>query len=487
MATAKRVAVIGAGPAGALATDALVKEHAFKTIRVFERQDKIGGTWVYNAEHSHRIPSLRALIEHRADAPVRIPSTLPCQSPKEDIISSPEFRYADSGAHEHLHSNVAPEVMASTQEPIPEVVSERMKAQYGSDAPFRHRELMREWVEDIFTRGNHLGLVELNTTLERAENVDNEWVLTLRKSISGEENDYWWQETFDYLVVATGHFYLPYVPAIPGIVEFDEKFPGRILHCKYYPELSHFEGKRVVVVGGSISAFDTLHDIRTVTKGPVISSLREPNASFGWVPFTHPHIDVRSEISSFDPETGRINFADGSSADDVDLVVFGTGYEFSFPFLPNVKVVNGRVPGLYEHVFNVDDLSLVFLGMVYGAFGIRVFEWQAVAAARVLAGHATLPSRSEMKKWEKDRVAKKGDNVSFLSLIPDFEEPYEALRAIAGDPAVGTEGRILPKYDPAWGDAFWRVVKYRQDWWQEEAEKAKRQEEARSATRSEAI
>lgn len=133
--------------------------------------------------------------------------------------------------------------MASTQEPIPEVVSERMKAQYGSDAPFRHRELMREWVEDIFTRGNHLGLVELNTTLERAENVDNEWVLTLRKSISGEENDYWWQETFDYLVVATGHFYLPYVPAIPGIVEFDEKFPGRILHCKYYPELSHFEGK----------------------------------------------------------------------------------------------------------------------------------------------------------------------------------------------------------------------------------------------------
>lgn len=105
----------------------------------------------------------------------------------------------------------------------------------------------------------------------------------------------------------------------------------------------------------------------------------------------------------------------------------------------------------------------------------------------MLAGHATLPSRSEMKKWEKDRVAKKGDNVSFLSLIPDFEEPYEALRAIAGDPAVGTEGRILPKYDPAWGDAFWRVVKYRQDWWQEEAEKAKRQEEARSATRSEAI
>ncbi|KAI0478067.1 putative dimethylaniline monooxygenase [Xylaria cf. heliscus] len=472
MTVGKRVAVIGAGPAGALATDALVKERAFETIRVFERQDKIGGTWVYNAEHTHRIPSLRALIEHRADVPVRIPASLPCQSPKDDVISSHQFRYTDSGAHEHLHSNVPPDIMASTQEPIPIIVSERIKAQYGIDAPFRHREVMREWVEGIFARGNHLNLLELNTTLERAEKVDNEWVLTLRRSIACEKNDYWWQERFDFLVVATGHFYLPYVPAIPGILEYDEKFPGRILHSKHYPELSHFEGKRVVVVGGSISAFDTLHDIRTVTKGPVISSLREPNPTFGWAPFTHPSIDVRPEISSFDPITGRIKFADGSLADDVDLVVFATGYEFSFPFLQDLKVVNGRVPGLYEHVFNINDPSLALIGMVYGAFGIRVFEWQAVAAARVLAGHAILPSRSEMEKWERDRVAKTGDNVSFLSLIPNFEEPYEALRAIAGDPVAGTEGRILPKYDPAWGDAFWGIVKYRQDWWQAEAEKA---------------
>ncbi|RYC63824.1 hypothetical protein CHU98_g2379 [Xylaria longipes] len=367
MAAGKSVAVIGAGPAGALATDALVKERAFETIRVFERQDKIGGT-----------------------------------------------------------CNVPPSIMASTQEPIPQVVSERMKAQHGIDAPFRHREVMREWVEGIFTRGNHLSLVELNTTLERAEKVDGRWVLTLRKSIAGEKNDYWWQERFDYLVVATGHFLFT-------------------IYAGY---------------------------TRAVTKGPVISSLRKPNPTFGWAPFTHPRIDIRSEISSFEPATGRINFADGSSADDVDLVLFATGYEFSFPFLPNLKVINGRVPGLYEHVFNIDDPSLALIGMVYGAFGIRVFEWQAVAAARVFAGHATLPSKSEMEKWERDRMAKTGDNVSFLSLIPDFEEPYEALRVIAGDPAAGTEGRILPKYDQAWGDAFWELVKYRQDWWRAEAKKA---------------
>lgn len=41
----RSVAVIGAGPAGAIATDALVKEQAFETIRVFERKDVIGGAW----------------------------------------------------------------------------------------------------------------------------------------------------------------------------------------------------------------------------------------------------------------------------------------------------------------------------------------------------------------------------------------------------------------------------------------------------------
>jgi cation diffusion facilitator CzcD-associated flavoprotein CzcO len=41
----RRVAVIGAGPAGAITTDALVKEQAFDAIRVFERQDVAGGTW----------------------------------------------------------------------------------------------------------------------------------------------------------------------------------------------------------------------------------------------------------------------------------------------------------------------------------------------------------------------------------------------------------------------------------------------------------
>lgn len=41
----RRVAVIGTGPAGAIATDALVKEQAFDEVCVFERHAVAGGTW----------------------------------------------------------------------------------------------------------------------------------------------------------------------------------------------------------------------------------------------------------------------------------------------------------------------------------------------------------------------------------------------------------------------------------------------------------
>lgn len=45
MAPVKRVAVIGAGPAGAISIDALAQEKAFDIIRVFERREGPGGCW----------------------------------------------------------------------------------------------------------------------------------------------------------------------------------------------------------------------------------------------------------------------------------------------------------------------------------------------------------------------------------------------------------------------------------------------------------
>lgn len=45
MTVVKSVAIIGAGPAGAIAVDALAQEQAFDIIRIFERREKAGGCW----------------------------------------------------------------------------------------------------------------------------------------------------------------------------------------------------------------------------------------------------------------------------------------------------------------------------------------------------------------------------------------------------------------------------------------------------------
>ncbi|KAK1718097.1 putative dimethylaniline monooxygenase [Colletotrichum acutatum] len=473
----RRVAVIGAGPAGAIATDALVKEQAFDVVRVFERRDLAGGTWVYTPELPPRIPSLRALVEQRANAPIDIPRSFPAGTPRSEKNNSHQLRYSDTGIHETLHSNITPEIMAFTQEPIPQVLSDRTLSQYGPGAPFRHREVIREWIEEIFTRGGHEKLIEFSTTVELAEKRGEEWVLTLRKVVPGKSKDYWWQETFDAVIVASGHFYLPYIPDIPGIVEFDEKFSGRIKHSKHFRDSEEFRGKsqKVIVVGGSVSAFDALHDIRLVSQKPVIASLKEPLAAFGWAPFTHPDITIKPQVTNFCPKSGRITFSDGSTVDEVDAVVFATGYDFSFPFLPKKKVENRRVPGLYQHVFNINDPTLAFVGMVTGGFTFRVFEWQAVAAARVFASRGKLPPRIEQEKWERERLAYKGDGIPFFTLSPDFEQYFEALRAIAGEPVQGTTGRVLPKFDSKWLEAFSEVINARVEWWKKETKKAEDQ------------
>lgn len=127
----------------------------------------------------------------------------------------------------------------------------------------------------------------------------------------------------------------------------------------------------MIVVGGSVSSHEVVHEVLAYAQAPVYSSLRsDPIPAFGWEPFDHPHIAVKKEISRFDAATGRIHFADGSHLDGVDHVIFGTGYQFSLPYLPEVqkriRKADRRLPGVYQHVFNIEDPTLTFVGMVSG-------------------------------------------------------------------------------------------------------------------------
>ncbi len=75
-----------------------------------------------------------------------------------------------------------------------------------------------------------------------------------------------------YALNATGTWTNPYVPYIPGI----NKFKGKQLHTANYKTASDFEGKRVLVVGGGLSAVQFLLELEGIAE-TTWATRRPPN------------------------------------------------------------------------------------------------------------------------------------------------------------------------------------------------------------------
>ncbi|PGH33883.1 hypothetical protein GX50_03283 [[Emmonsia] crescens] len=454
MISAKRIAIIGAGPAGAISVDAFVQEEAFGVIRVFERREKAGGCWIEDEEAPKDLSGFEDLANRTADKPVVAPKSLPAYT-----LRSSQQRFSDTSVYPTLEANVDASIMEFSQEPIPDIKSASSIRVHGPNTPFRHHSVIRQYIEDLLNRNGYQDLVEYNTTVENVEKSggSNEWKLTLRKSRPGGKYDYWWTEYFDAVIVANGHYSVPFVPSIDGLSEFAKRYPGRVEHSKSFRGIERYRGKRVVVVGASVSAADICVSLIDVAETPVVASVRgKYHAYFGDTAFKHPQIQRRAPISRIDSSNGvrTVDFEDGTSISNVDHIIFGTGYTWSLPFLPDIPTRNNRVPGLYLHIFHQSDPTLAFIGANAGGFTFKVFEWQAVLAARVFAGRAQLPPLEVQKKWEAERIEYKGDGVPFTALAPDFEEYFNLVRELAGEPKEGQPGRRLPKFDAEWVKIF---------------------------------
>lgn len=123
--------------------------------------------------------------------------------------------------------------------------------------------------------------------------------------------------------------------------------------------------QKVVTVGASVSAADTAVSLIDTAQSPIQAVVRgRYNVFFGDDAFKHPKIHRRAPISHINAESRTVYFEDGSSESNVDNILFGTGFTWTLPFLPEVPTRNNRVPDLYQHVFYRHDPSLVFIGAV---------------------------------------------------------------------------------------------------------------------------
>jgi hypothetical protein len=380
-----------------------------------------------------------------------------------------------------LETNIDAFAMSFSQEPFAEERSALNVSRHGKDSPFRHWRVVQDYIQNLVNRKDYEKCVSYNTTVELVckEEVNSKWILSLRRSMDNGQDE-WWTESFDAVVVASGHYSVPFIPQTPGLAEFSTNFPGSVEHSKAWRDPERYRDKRVVVVGASVSGTDISFALADVAETPLHSVVRGRYHPyfFDWA-FQHPNIRRRPPIacitSSIETNERTVHFDDGTKLENVDHIIFATGYSWTLPFLPTLAstIRGNRIPNLYQHIFWRDDPTLAFVGTVVG-FTFKIFEWQAVIVARYLSGKCALPPVAEQIKWEQDRIGLKGDGVPFTVIYPEFEEYFEEIRAMAGEPTDG-KGRRLPKFEKWWREAFDAAHLKRIEMWKTGNEAAREQ------------
>lgn len=78
---------------------------------------------------------------------------------------------------------------------------------------------------------------------------------------------------------------------------------------------------------------------------------------------------------------------------------------------------------LHKDIFYIPDPTLLFIGVPFFTATFSLFEFQAMAAAKVINGLAKLPSEPAMRVEYEQRIQEKGLGKGFHSL-KDREEEY---------------------------------------------------------------
>ncbi|XP_072199839.1 dimethylaniline monooxygenase [N-oxide-forming] 2-like [Excalfactoria chinensis] len=266
---------------------------------------------------------------------------------------------------------------------------------------------------------------------------------------------------FDAVMVCVGNFQQPHLPlaSFPGI---ETRFRGQYFHSLEYKDAAAFQGKRVLVVGIGNTACDIAVDLSHVAAKVFLSARsstwvfsRLANHGFPWdmvnttrfnhflewlLPsaimkrikiwkmnswFNHKiyglasaessnfnfiineelpfcmlsgTIVLKSNVKEF-TETSAI-FEDGTTEENIDVVIFATGYNFSFSFLEE-SICNPLKNNstLYKCIFppQLERPTLAIIGLVKLTGSVMVgAEIQARWVTGVFAGAYKLPPSSKM-------------------------------------------------------------------------------------------
>ena len=368
----KRVAVIGAGPSG------LAQLRAFQSTKAggadvpevvcYEKQEDWGGLWNYTWR--------TGLDEYGEPVHCSMYRYLWSNGPKEGL------EFADYTFEEHFGRQIA---------------------------SYPPREVLFDYIEGRVKRAGVRDAIRFRTTVRRVDYDDatGQFAVTAHNLATDEEAT----ESFDHVVVATGHFSTPNVPHFDGL----DRFNGRVLHAHDFRDAVEFKDKDILIIGTSYSAEDIGSQCWKYGCRSVTVSHRTAAMGFDW-PDNWKEVPLLQKV-----EGNTCTFKDGSTA-DVDAIILCTGYLHYFPFMaPELRLRSANrlaTADLYKGVMWVDNPKLFYLGMQDQWYTFNMFDAQAWYARDIVMGRIQVPDREARAADVAERVAREDA----------LEDDYAAIR-----------------------------------------------------------
>ncbi|MGO7633765.1 NAD(P)-binding domain-containing protein [Rhizobium leguminosarum] len=346
-----RVAVIGAGPSGLAQLrafqSAAQKGAEIPEIVCFEKQSDWGGLWNYTWR--------TGLDEYGEPVHGSMYRYLWSNGPKECL------EFADYSFEEHFGKPIA---------------------------SYPPRAVLWDYIKGRVEKANVRHWVRFSTPVRMVRFDDETKKFTVTAHNRTEDRMY--DEEFDYVVVASGHFSTPNVPYFEGVKTFN----GRVLHAHDFRDALEFKGKDILLVGRSYSAEDIGSQCWKYGAKSVTTSYRSKPMGFKWP----ENFEERPLLTKLENRTAH--FLDGSTK-EVDAVILCTGYQHHFPFLPDdlrLKTANRLwADSLYKGVIFDKNPQLFYIGMQDQFYTFNMFDVQAWWARDLMMGRIALPPEEELK------------------------------------------------------------------------------------------
>ncbi|KAG1741626.1 FAD/NAD(P)-binding domain-containing protein [Suillus lakei] len=428
----KNVLIIGGGPCGLITLRNCLHRGTFNKVQLVERQNDVGGVWYQNHAPDHR----------------------PCWS---------------TPAYPGLIGNVVPEFLSFSEHPFPAPPREHQPFPTLAETNAYLKEFARPFIE-----GGHIRLSVEVIGVE--EVVGGGWTIRMK---DWNEGGVMLEETWDAVIITTVWFDNPYFPDVPGLQELQKQQPSKVQHALSWtgPHDDH-EGKRVLIIGNANSANEMAAQLVPVAQTPIYRSTRRISV-FPSLPDTRiQDIGPVSRYTTNDNDKIIAHIQDGTAIENIDVVLFGTGY---YPHVPYLRVLHPdsdpdprtltrtlvpltsrtttptRIPSLHNQILYAHNPTLAFIGAPTSFIPFTLADltstWLSLAWSRLIQIPPTPKSRLA---YEQDRLRtlaelrSESDNPSNLinfHFLGRYEMEYA--RGIREDIVRASEGLdgVLARWD----------------------------------------